>query len=125
MPCYDVAATVDEAMSSLLGQTYSQFEIVAVDDGSGDGTLEILRRWQEQDARVRVLARDHQGIIPALNAGLRVCRAALVARMDADDRAHPDRLARQVEMMESDPGLAVCASLVEGFPADQVREGGF
>jgi glycosyltransferase involved in cell wall biosynthesis len=94
-----------------------------VDDGSSDNTLEKLRAWEQQDERVRVLARDHEGIIPALNAGLDACRSTLVARMDGDDLAHPDRLAKQVEALESDPGLAVCASLVEGFPADDVREG--
>lgn len=110
-------------MESLLEQTYANFEVVVIDDGSSDGTLDMLRVWEQKDVRVRVVAIKHQGIIPALNAGLEVCRASLVARMDADDKAHPERLARQVEALESDPGLAVCASLVEGFPEDQVREG--
>ncbi len=107
----------------MLDQSYQQFEIVAVDDGSTDSTLEKLQGWQAKDGRVRLLVREHEGIIPALNAGLEVCRAPYVARMDADDRAHPDRLERQVAMLEGDPGLAVCASLVEGFPEDRVREG--
>jgi glycosyltransferase involved in cell wall biosynthesis len=123
MPCYNAADTLDETMQSLLDQTYTNFEIVVVDDGSSDGTLEKLNLWAKRDGRVKVLARDHEGIIPALNAGLGVCRASYVARMDADDRAHPERLERQVEMLEADPGLAVCATLVEGFPKDKVREG--
>ena len=123
MPCYNVAATLDETIRSLLEQTYTRFEIIAVDDGSEDSTLNQLQTWAGRDARVRVLAREHEGIIPALNAGLAECRSTLVARMDADDRAHPERLERQVEMLEADPGLAVCASLVEGFPLDEVREG--
>jgi glycosyltransferase involved in cell wall biosynthesis len=123
MPCYNVAVTINETMRSLLGQTYAQFEIVAVDDGSSDRTLETLKAWADRDKRVRVIPRKHEGIIPALNTGLAACRASLVARMDADDHAHPQRLERQVEMLEGDPGLAVCASLVEGFPADKVREG--
>lgn len=123
MPCYNVAATLDETIRSLLEQTYTRFEIIAVDDGSEDSTLNQLQTWAGRDARVRVLAREHEGIIPALNAGLAECRSTLVARMDADDRSHPERLERQVEMLEADPGLAVCASLVEGFPLDEVREG--
>jgi glycosyltransferase involved in cell wall biosynthesis len=123
MPCYNVAATLDETMGSLLEQTYPGFEIIAVDDGSEDSTLNQLQAWAERDARVRLLAREHEGIIPTLNAGLAICRSTLVARMDADDRAHPQRLERQVEMLEADPGLAVCASLVEGFPVENVREG--
>jgi glycosyltransferase involved in cell wall biosynthesis len=123
MPCYNVADTIDETMQSLVDQTYSEFEIVAVDDGSNDGTLARLKEWQSKEERVRVVARHHAGIIPVLNAGLRQCRAPLVARMDADDHAHPERLERQVAMLEADPGLAVCATLVEGFPAEKVREG--
>lgn len=123
MPCYNVAATLDETMMSLLEQTYPRFEIIAVDDGSEDSTLNQLQTWAGRDARVRVLAREHEGIIPALNAGLAECRSTLAARMDADDLAHPERLERQVEMLEADPGLAVCATLVEGFPAEKVREG--
>jgi glycosyltransferase involved in cell wall biosynthesis len=123
VPCYNVEGTLDEMMQSLLNQTLSNFEIVAVDDGSEDATFEKLRGWADQDQRVRILARGHEGIIPALNEGLAVCRAPLIARMDADDRAHPDRLAKQVELLEKDPGLAVCASLVEGFPVETVREG--
>jgi glycosyltransferase involved in cell wall biosynthesis len=123
MPCFNAETTIDETMQSLLDQTLTQFEIVAVDDGSSDQTLNLLRRWADDDGRVRILAREHEGIISALNAGLAECRATLVARMDADDRCHPERLEKQVKALESDPGLAVCASLVEGFPVEHVREG--
>jgi glycosyltransferase involved in cell wall biosynthesis len=123
MPCYNMATTLDETMESLLKQTFTNFEIVAVDDGSEDDTLEKLHQWAKQDERLRILTRGHEGIIPALNAGLAVCRAPLIARMDADDLSHPERLVKQVEALENDPGLAVCASLVEGFPVESVREG--
>ena len=123
MPCYNVETTIDETLQSLISQTLGRFEIIAVDDGSTDATLAILEDWAARDARINILAQAHTGIIPALNAGLAACRATIVARMDADDRAHPERLARQVEALERDPGLAVCASLVEGFPEEQVREG--
>lgn len=123
MPCYNVASTLDEAMESLLAQTLAEFEIVAVDDGSEDGTLNRLEAWALQDQRVRVLARAHAGIIPALNEGLDICRAVYVARMDADDRAHPTRLERQVQFLDDHPEVSVLSSLVEGFPASDVREG--
>jgi glycosyltransferase involved in cell wall biosynthesis len=123
MPCFNVETTIDEAMDSLVNQTLRQMEIITIDDGSSDRTLEILQGWADRDERVYVLAREHEGIIPALNAGITLCRAPHIARMDADDRSHPERLAKQVEVLESDPGLAVCASLVEGFPVEHVREG--
>ena len=121
MPCYNVTSTIDETMGSLINQTYEDFEIVLVDDGSTDETPGKLKAWAARDGRVRVISREHEGIIPALNAGLGDCRAPFVARMDADDRCHPERLQKQVDMLEADPGLAVCASLVEGFPIEQVR----
>ena len=123
MPCFNVMKTVDETITSLLEQTFHRFELVAVDDGSTDGTLVRLNRWVESDARVRVLPVEHGGIIPALNAGLDVCRAPLVARMDADDRAHPDRLAKQKAHLDAHPETALVGTLVEGFPTGSVREG--
>ncbi len=123
MPCYNVESTLDETMESLLAQTLEAFEIVAIDDGSTDRTLSRLEQWSRRDERVRVLALPHAGIIPALNRGLAACRAVYVARMDADDRAHPTRLARQVNYLDEHPEVAVLSSLVEGFPAADVREG--
>lgn len=123
MPCFNVAGTLDETMKSLVAQTYPRFEIIAVDDGSEDGTLDQLNAWATRDDRVRVLACAHQGIIPALNTGMEACRSHLVARMDADDVAHPERLERQAEYLEANPEVTVVGSLVEGFPRGGVREG--
>jgi glycosyltransferase involved in cell wall biosynthesis len=123
MPCYNVAKTVDETMESLLGQTHTDFEIVAVDDGSADSSLDILNAWAAKDNRVRVMARSHKGIIEALNAGLQACNGDYVARMDADDLAHPSRLKKQAAFMDSHADVAVAACLVEGFPKEELREG--
>lgn len=123
MPCYNAGPMLDEAMESLLAQTLESFEVVAVDDGSTDDTLERLKAWSRRDGRVKVLPQDHAGIIPALNYGLAACEAPYVARMDADDRAHPTRLERQVNHLDAHPEIAVLGSLVEGFPQGDVREG--
>lgn len=123
MPCFNAAATLAEARESLAAQTLADWELVAVDDGSTDATRAALAAWAERDRRVRVLARPHAGILEALNAGLQACRAPLVARMDADDRAHPERLRRQVESLEAHPEITVLGCRVQGFPAGQVREG--
>ena len=123
LPCYNAAATVTEALESLANQTLADFEIIAVDDGSTDNTLAILQTWAEKDARLRVLPRSHEGIIPTLNAGLEVCQAHYVARMDADDLCHPERLARQVAYMEAHPEVDLVSCLVEGFPKEALREG--
>ena len=123
MPCYNTAATLEEALESLRGQTFPDFEIVAVDDGSTDATGTILQGWQARDERLRLIRQAHAGIIAALNCGLAACRAPLVARMDGDDRCHPERLERQVAYLETHPEIDVAGCLVEGFPPSQVREG--
>jgi glycosyltransferase involved in cell wall biosynthesis len=123
MPCYNAAATVDEAMQSIVEQSLGDFELVAVDDGSTDETLARLEGWAARDDRIVVLRRPHGGLVTALQAGLAACRAPLVARMDADDRSLPKRLALQAAFLESHPELTVVGCLVEGFPAQDVREG--
>lgn len=123
MPVYNAQATVDEAVKSILDQSLERLELIAVDDGSTDASGEHLRTWATNDPRLRLLTLEHGGIIPALNAGLRLCRAPLIARMDADDRSHPERLRLQAEFLMSRPELAAVSCLVEGFPAGSVREG--
>src|SRR4051812_13093368 len=88
LPARDAAATVDEAMASVLGQTLPAFEVIAVDDGSADDTAARLEAWAARDARVRLLRCPARGLVATLNEGLAACRAPLVARMDADDLCH-------------------------------------
>ena len=123
MPCHNVAETIDETMESLLGQTHADFEIVSVDDGSSDSSLIKLNAWAAKDERIRVIARPHTGIIEALNAGLQTCVGDYVARMDADDLAHPSRLEMQAAFLDSREDISVVSSLVEGFPKEDLREG--
>jgi glycosyltransferase involved in cell wall biosynthesis len=123
MPCYNAAETLEEAVLSIERQTLQDYEVVAVDDGSQDASLELLKSWEARDNRVRLLPMQHRGIVAALNAGLETCRAPWVARMDADDRSHPTRLARQAEYLAGHPEIGVVSCLVDIFPAEQVREG--
>jgi glycosyltransferase involved in cell wall biosynthesis len=123
MPCFNVERTVDEAITSILDQTLLELEVIAVDDGSSDSTGERLKACSRRDDRVRVLSLTHGGIIPALNAGLAACRAPLIARMDADDRSHPERLMKQVSFLDRRPDVSLVSCLVEGFPVGEVREG--
>jgi glycosyltransferase involved in cell wall biosynthesis len=123
IPCYNAADTLQEGLESLSRQTLSNFEVIAVDDGSTDETLGILRRWARRDERYRVLHQPHRGIIPALNTGLPECRAPYVARMDTDDRALPERLERQVNFLDAHPETSLVACQVAGFPKGEVRPG--
>jgi glycosyltransferase involved in cell wall biosynthesis len=123
LPCYNAETTIEVTMQSIAVQTLADFEVVAVDDGSTDSTAAILAQWARTDPRIRPISLPHGGIIPALNAGLDACRSDLVARMDADDRMHPTRLARQVEFLEQRPEVQLVSSLVAGFPSGELREG--
>lgn len=123
LPCYNAASTLPRAIASLRVQTLSDFEVVAVDDGSDDGTLALLEGWSRQDPRVHVLARPHAGLVEALNAGLSACRAEYVARMDADDHAHAERLERQAAFLDDHPATSVVSCLVRAAPPGRVRAG--
>ena len=123
MPCYDAAETLPEALESLARQSLAGFEIVAVDDGSSDLTPDILAEWGRRLPLLRVISQPHRGIVEALNAGLQGCRGTYVARMDADDRCHPERLSRQLAFLQAHTEVAVVGCQVAGFPQDQVREG--
>ena len=123
LPVFDAAATLEQALESLWLQTFGDFEVVAVDDGSSDGSCDLLEAAGDRDERLRPVYLPHRGLVPALTAGLEVCRGQYVARMDADDVAHPSRLALQIELLDGDAALSVASSLVESFPADEVGEG--
>lgn len=123
LPVRDGAAHVDEALRSLAAQTFDEFEVIAVDDGSEDATPDVLARWAERDARVRVVRQDARGIVAALERARAEARARYLARMDADDVCEPERLAAQLALMESDPTLVACGCGVRYFPEASVREG--
>lgn len=123
LPCYNARDTLPEALDSLTEQTFQDFEVVVVDDGSTDNTQEILMKYCKKDSRFRTITQDHFGIIPALNNGLVACRAPLIARMDADDRSHPERLSRQITFLNQNPNIALVGCLVRAYPINHVREG--
>ena len=123
LPCRDAASTLDEALDSLFRQTLADFEVIAVDDGSSDGSAECLMVWAAREPRLRLLRIEPRGIIAALNAGLEACQAPLLARMDADDLAEPERLQQQLDLLGGRPDLAAVGCLVAGYPPDLLAEG--
>ena len=116
LPVLDAEATLGACLQSVRRQTLRDFECLVVDDGSRDASPAIARRFAEADARFRVLALPHRGLVPALEAGLAECRGECVARMDADDWMHRERLAAQWQALQADPGLAAIGCHVRLFP---------
>ena len=112
IPVYDGAATIEASLRSLQAQTLQDVRLLVIDDGSTDGTLDIVRRLAAEDRRIVVLERRNGGIVDALNAGLAETRAEFVARLDADDLSHPDRLERQVDYLTSTPDCVAVSGAV-------------
>lgn len=92
LPVYNARPTVGAAVASVLASTFADFELVIVDDGSTDGSVEVLRRLASGEERIRLFERGHCGVAGATNEAVRRARAAWIARMDADDLCLPDRL---------------------------------
>jgi glycosyltransferase involved in cell wall biosynthesis len=112
LPVRDARETLAECLASLAAQTLADHEVIAVDDGSGDGCLAQLQKAARSDPRVRVVAGPARGLVAALNHGLALARSPLLARMDADDVAHPERLDRQRRRLEAEPALTALGSRV-------------
>lgn len=121
LPIYNAENTLDTTLQSIAGQTFGDFEVVAVDDGSTDDTPNILASWAEKDARFQIITIPHGGVITAANAGLEKCGGAHIARMDADDYMYPARLEKQSDYLDMHPDVDVVSCLVEG--GSEMREG--
>lgn len=119
MSVYNMAAYIEEAICSILTQTYSDFELLIIDDGSTDGTLDIIRKFD--DTRIKVIAHSvNLGLITSLNQGIECCTGEYIARMDGDDIALRHRFERQVEFMDTHPDYGVCGSQVYMLGLDRV-----
>jgi glycosyltransferase involved in cell wall biosynthesis len=123
VPCRDAAGTIQDALASVEAQTFDDFEVIVVDDGSADATLGILTAWARRDRRLRVLAGEPAGIVAALCTGLAAAQGEIIARMDADDVAHPDRFLQQIELLDANPGLAACGTGIRYFPRATLKGG--
>ena len=119
MPVRDGARWLGEAITSLLDQTLSDFELIIIDDGSADDTPQIIDAYSRRDPRINPIRQQRLGLVPALNRGLAKSRGQLIARLDADDHAHPLRLQRQSLYLESYPEVGLL-----GTWADKIDEYG-
>jgi len=99
MPVYNEQRYLASALDSILNQTYKNIELVVVDDGSVDGTKEILCRYEKSDKRVKAYFQENAGIASALNKGVKLSTGDYIARMDADDLSRPERLKIQIDFL--------------------------
>lgn len=96
IPAFNAGGTVGEAIASVLSQTVPDLRVIVIDDGSTDDTVAVVNAFSARDERVLLISQANRGIVSALNAGLAVCRAPFVARLDADDLSEPDRHEKQL-----------------------------
>ena len=108
MPVYNAAPHLGAAVESVVAQDFTDWEMVAVDDGSTDSSPDILARWAKRDPRIRVIANaSNKGQTACLNQGLAECRGDWVARQDADDLSHPRRFREQIAYLDAHPQTAL------------------
>ena len=119
MPVRNGARWLGEAVESVVAQTLRDWELVAIDDGSTDATPRILGEFARRDDRIRVIRQEPLGLVVALNRGLAEARSPLLARLDADDRALPERLDRQLRHLGAHPDIGLLGSW-----AQEIDDGG-
>ena len=123
MPIRNEERYLQATLDSLFRQTCTDWELIAVDDGSSDGTASILAEAARADKRVQVIRREGGGLVAALNIGLEACRAPLLARLDGDDICHPRRFERQAAFLDAQPEIGLVASAFRHFPRTGLKQG--
>ena len=113
MSVYNGQDYLAEAIDSILAQTFKDFEFLIIDDGSSDKSPAILKKYATRDKRIELLAQKNQGLVPSLNRGIKEASGKYIARQDADDQSAPNRLAKQVKFLESNPNTVIVGSSIE------------
>jgi len=124
---YNAELYVGEAIRSILAQTFRDFEFIIIDDGSKDGSKQIIEKFARQDARIRFISRENRGIVTSANEQLSLARGKFIARMDADDVSLPHRFERQLQFLSAHPEVVCCGSKVmltdpQGLPLRQMPD---
>jgi glycosyltransferase involved in cell wall biosynthesis len=118
MPVYNAEKHLAEAIASILGQTLGDFEFLIFDDGSTDGSMEVLKHYAALDSRIRLFSRPNKGLVTTLNELIDQARGEFLARMDADDIALPERFERQVDYLRTYPEYVLVGSRVRLIDPD-------
>ncbi|MCE5324035.1 glycosyltransferase family 2 protein [bacterium] len=104
-----------EAIDSILGQQYDDFEFIIIDDGSTDGSADVIDKYGKVDNRIRIFHQENKGLAVTLNRGLEAAAGKYIARMDGDDISMPQRLKTQLDFMEAHPDVGICGTACRLF----------
>lgn len=114
MPAYNAEEYIRTAIESILEQTFKDFEFIIVNDCSTDSTLKIIEGYAKKDKRIKIISnKENQRIAKTLNNALKEAKGKYVARMDADDWSYPDRIEKQVRLMEKNPNISISSGNME------------
>lgn len=114
LPVYNAERYLLAALQSISNQTYEDFELIVIDDGSTDGSLEILQSYCKSESRLRIISRENRGLVDTLNEAIPLCRGEWIARMDADDISLPQRLEKQLQWA-IDNQAVLCGGGIQGI----------
>ncbi len=119
IPCYNVEKFVEESVNSILNQTYTHIEVIAINDCSTDRTGEILYSLAKEDPRITVISNEENlKLIKTLNKGIKLCSGEYIARMDSDDIALPTRIEKEVDFLEKNKDHDIVSTLFYAFRSE-------
>ncbi|MGC8559500.1 MAG: glycosyltransferase [Phycisphaerae bacterium] len=113
LPVFNAAEFLSAAIDSITAQSLADIQIVIINDGSTDGSTDILKDYARQDSRIEVHQRPNRGLVATLNEGIDLCHGEFIARMDADDISLPQRLEKQLHHMRSHPQTVAMGTAIE------------
>lgn len=119
LPSYNSSSYLDTAIQSILNQTYNNFELLIIDDGSTDDTEGIVRTFL--DRRIRYIKKEHTGLADTLNQGINEAKFELIARMDADDISHQERFEKQIKHLNQNPKIDWISCSYAVFVEDKIK----
>ena len=120
LPVHNAEKYISTAINSILTQTVTDFELIIINDGSTDDSLDIIKSYQLIDTRIRLFSQENKGLVTSLNNGINFAKGVWIARMDADDIALPQRFEKQLQWLEQ-TGADICGSWVQFFGTSDKR----
>ena len=109
-PIYNASNYLDESLQSILSQTYKDFEVILINDGSTDDSLEKCKKYQKEDSRIKIINNKHQGLTKSLNDGIKFSTGKFIARQDADDISKVNRFEKQINWFSSSNNRVLCGT---------------
>lgn len=122
LPVYNGEKYIHKSVESILNQTFTNFTLLIIDDGSTDSTKETLLQYKAKDSRINLISRPNRGLIATLNEGLRIADTKFIARMDADDISVPNRLKLQINFMKENSEISVCGSALKIIETGEIKK---